>query len=655
MENNLNLFNFNYITHIIKESNDNNLLVTNLDNTSSIEIAIDLAYNYLINQENILILSDTLKDDLLNVESFRKLECIILDLHEQYDIKGKIDKLLELENKTDKNSINKIELVNRNIIKKLDTLIKVNSLFNNRYSNMSLLEKYIYTEKIRKDGILFNKSYKIFKLNNPFSNYNYCNLKDTCNSILSSDICIYYIKYRRFIDNDIFNCLLTPFDYNKLKESLYKLEKVILSVDKYGLIRSKYSEDFFCEILQNSIDEQYIFSLSNLINLKYNYELLNKKKKKKWYDFFNKSSKIDEEYNLNLYNNKQNDIYEEYIYNFNIINDFKANLLFLKDILEEENYNEIVKSLIKDNNLKETLLFYKKLILASMNIENTFEVINKLSNVEMDILNYCYVNSDKKRDMNLLIELIPNLKLCLEIEEEESKNLDIINLCCNYDTLIDSICYDLSKRNSLIVKYINDLCKYKIKEKYEFLKANIKNQELKCYFPCVISNFNYASINKLSEDGFFFKRVIILTDNIEDISYLKEINIISEKIILLTSTNSNLINFTKIDSLELNNRNISNDHNDIIYKEIEVYLINRCSVKDICNKTDYIEVYNGDKRLVIKVSPINYKNNDTIVYEDIHLYYHCKLNNIEFHRVWYRNWWLDKFKELKNIEKLLTI
>ena len=40
------------------------------------------------------------------------------------------------------------------------------------------------------------------------------------------------------------------------------------------------------------MDENYISSLTNIINLKYNYDLLNNNEKKEWFNIFKKKKKL---------------------------------------------------------------------------------------------------------------------------------------------------------------------------------------------------------------------------------------------------------------------------------------------------------------------------------------------------------------------------
>ena len=401
-------------------------------------------------------------------------------------------------------------------------------------------------------------------------------------------------------------------------------------------------------------------TLANIINFKYNYILLNKNKKKRWFNFFCKYENLDEEHNLTLYSINQKEIYEEYIHNFNIIRDLKDKLLFLKEIIKEENYNEIINSIIREDNIKECLSFNKKILNTAYNTEEIFKLIGELSNIEMDILDYCYNDLETKSDINLLISLIPTFKLYLEIEEEEAKYSDILNIYKNYDDIISSICDDITKRNSLILNSINNIWDNQLREGAPILKENINNigdEALKKFFPCVISSYTGENIKKLINENFFFKRTIFIINNPNDLLYLEDLNKISEKIIILSTLDNDLIGFKKINLLNLSRRDkISTDYN-LIYKDIEGYLINKFPSEKIYGNDDHIEMISRNKKIFIRISPVtiyedNYEDNYEVI-QDIFLYNNYKSNNIRFYRIWYRDWWIDKFKELNKLENFI--
>ena len=122
---------------------------------------------------------------------------------------------------------------------------------------------------------------------------NYNELKEACKNILSSGLSTQYIQYRRFVDNDIYNYLKLPLDYNLINDSIYLINTIIDNKEiEHNLIVSIYTEDFIDAYISNEIiDEDYILSLTNIVNLKYNYKLLNKTITKKWFNIFKKYNK----------------------------------------------------------------------------------------------------------------------------------------------------------------------------------------------------------------------------------------------------------------------------------------------------------------------------------------------------------------------------
>ena len=278
----------------------------------------------------------------------------------------------------------------------------------------------------------------------------------------------------------------------------------------------------------------------------------------------------------------------------------------------------------------------------------------------MDILDYCYNDLETKSDINLLISLIPTFKLYLEIEEEEAKYSDILNIYKNYDDIISSICDDITKRNSLILNSINNIWDNQLREGAPILKENINNigdEALKKFFPCVISSYTGENIKKLINENFFFKRTIFIINNPNDLLHLEDLNKISEKIIILSTLDNDLIGFKKINLLNLSRRDkISTDYN-LIYKDIEGYLINKFPSEKIYGNDDHIEMISRNKKIFIRISPVtiyedNYEDNYEVI-QDIFLYNNYKSNNIRFYRIWYRDWWIDKFKELNKLENFI--
>ncbi|MDV4151618.1 hypothetical protein R0131_12365, partial [Clostridium sp. AL.422] len=65
----------------------------------------------------------------------------------------------------------------------------------------------------------------------------------------------------------------------------------------------------------------------------------------------------------------------------------------------------------------------------------------------------------------------------------------------------------------------------------------------------------------------------------------------------------------------------------------------------------YMEIKGNSYILNLCMNP-TYKN-DSFVNRDIFLNKYYKDNNIYLYRLWYRDWWIDKYKELDKIEEYI--
>ncbi len=553
--------------------------------------------------------------------------------------------LLNLQEQTGKTIISKVELLYRSIDKKQDILKQISDFFNNCIDDIPLIEKYINTKRRLDSNHNYNKYYRTFRIKKPFKNYTYNELKEICNNIVLSDLSNQYIQYRRFTDNDIYQYLKLPLEYNLINDSIYIINTLIDNKDiDYNLSVSMYTADFIDAFISNGIiNEDFILSLTNIVNLKYNYHLLNKTTNKKWLNIFNKFNKIKEEENLNIFSRINDEIYEEYINNYNSIKRLKEKLSFLKSILKEEKFNEAINNIIKNGNVYENLLFYKKVLDIAYENRYAFNAINSLSSSQENILKYCYDDLEEKKYINELISIIPILKCYLDIEEEEIKNINITKLYNEYDSIINNIYAENSKKNDLISKAINKIWDNKLREASTLLKENIENipeEALSSFFPCAISSISNKAIEKIINKKLNYDKIIVISKEENKKSYFDSLEKLCKTIIFIDIDNNiKEYNFNKERSC------LIKEYKELL-SEIKYFLLNKNLPLDVIINDTYMEIKTNEYRIILLL-------NNNSVNEDIFLYKYYKDNNIYIYRLWYRDWWINKYKELDKINEYI--
>ena len=405
-----------------------------------------------------------------------------------------------------------------------------------------------------------------------------------------------------------------------------------------------YTADFIDAFISNGIiNEDFILSLTNIVNLKYNYHLLNKTTNKKWLNIFNKFNKIKEEENLNIFSRINDEIYEEYINNYNSIKRLKEKLSFLKSILKEEKFNEAINNIIKNGNVYENLLFYKKVLDIAYENRYAFNAINSLSSSQENILKYCYDDLEEKKYINELISIIPILKCYLDIEEEEIKNINITKLYNEYDSIINNIYAENSKKNDLISKAINKIWDNKLREASTLLKENIENipeEALSSFFPCAISSISNKAIEKIINKKLNYDKIIVISKEENKKSYFDSLEKLCKTIIFIDIDNNiKEYNFNKERSC------LIKEYKELL-SEIKYFLLNKNLPLDVIINDTYMEIKTNEYRIILLL-------NNNSVNEDIFLYKYYKDNNIYIYRLWYRDWWINKYKELDKINEYI--
>lgn len=674
----LSTLSFDYIIEsIIRYLKDNkDLIINNCSEEYLINIFECILYKLLFNENQVLILCDDYINKVIDTSVIKNLDKRAIYLKGSIDFESNLkERLLSLPEATGKTIISKVEVLSRSIDKKttqLIDLIKLFTLSNNK--SLSLIEKYKVTQrKLNKYDSLY-EYYSIYRIRKPFEKYSYFEVDNCVNEIIKSDLIKKYIKYRRFIDNNKFKILKEPVNYEMLNLAIYKIDELNKDTNfKVPLNYSQYTEDFIETLsINQKMPNEDLKSLVNLVNLKYNYNLLTHQKKNRLLSIFTKrKDNAKYENNLNKYSSIEDDITKEYEDNLRNINSYIDKLNFLKNVLNDEEYKSFLAALIRGKDLKDDLLKYRKIFYISYEMRDVLNLLKNLSEIEIEILNYAYNNIEDKKYMEDIIISIPKLKLYLEIEEDEIRFSDTIDKYKDFGKLLNELNEDIRIRNSLISESINYIWDNKLREKLEIGKNNIDKVDFsdkeitKSLFPCIISKLDNLQLKNINDNNIKFDKVIYLgkITNLDD-KTLETLKDLSKSIIILckdkVDTPLNLKSYENIDILNIDIPiTYDNSSENIIINEIQKYLegLGYISEKNVCIDNFNIELLIKDNNLntiaALKIDSETININSSYKLKDIYLNKVLKDKNIKLYRVWSRDWWINKSKELCKLEEFL--
>ena len=674
----LSTLSFDYIIEsIIRYLKDNkDLIINNCSEEYLINIFECILYKLLFNEKQVLILCDDYINKVIDTSVIKNLDKRAIYLKGSIDFESNLkEQLLSLPEATGKTIISKVEVLSRSIDKKtkqLIDLIKFFTLSNNK--SLSLTEKYKVTQrKLNKYDSLY-EYYSIYRIKKPFEKYSYFEVDNCVNEIIKSDLIKKYIKYRRFIDNNKFKILKEPVNYEMLNLAIYKIDELNKDTNfKVPLNYSQYTEDFIETLsINQKMPNEDLKSLVNLVNLKYNYNLLTHQKKNRLLSIFTKrKDNAKYENNLNKYSSIEDDITKEYEDNLRNINSYIDKLNFLKNVLNDEEYKSFLAALIRGKDLKDDLLKYRKIFYISYEMRDVLNLLKHLTEIEIEILNYAYNNIEDKKYMEDIIISIPKLKLYLEIEEDEIRFSDTIDKYKDFGKLLNELNEDIRIRNSLISESINYIWDNKLREKLKIGKNNIDKVDFsdkeitKALFPCIISKLDNLQLKNINDNNIKFDKVIYLgkITNLDD-KTLETLKDLSKSIIILckdkVDTPMNLKSCENIDILNIDKSiTYDNSSENIIINEIQKYLegLGYISEKNVCIDNFNIELLIKDNNLntiaALQIDSETININSSYKLKDIYLNKVLKDKNIKLYRVWSRDWWINKSKELCKLEEFL--
>ena len=683
--NNFKIINYlDYLSYLsLEKYKDKMLLIEGFSEDMLLCIFEKILQNLIFNKKKVLIISS----DFLNVIKDNKIIKLIkgkeINLTENINLKKYLrEQILNLPELTGKTYISKVDVISRRINRKIDIITNFIKLLHDKdENNLSLLEKYNITyKKLSKYDYLYNY-YKRFRIKKALMDYSYRELKNAKEKIINSNIVDEYLRYRRYIDNSMFKVLKEDINIFILKEALVNLKKLNNRENlQITLINSKYKQDFLDNYFVNqNMKEEDVDVLANIVNIKFNSELIKKKEKKSFFKFFNRKI-IDNEYEnkLNEFKNIENDIKKEYISNLNSLNYYINEVIFLKDILKEEEYNALIKNYISGEDIKEKLEAYEKIVNISINIRETINYINTLDKIILDILDYSYSNLEYKDEMMNLISNLDYLKLHYEIENTEVLNKDLLENSNKYESLLSEIKNDLKIKDDLIKNSLNLVWNNVIREKLQISKLTkekieIDNEEsYNDLFPCIITDLSSLyRIENFRKYLINFEKIIIFDKELEDeyLNFIKDINL-KEKIILFLREENICLKDLKYKELHRLREDLDELENN--FKTKCIIQRNESFMRDLCKfirglgysfiQNYKIGIYNipiliNDiklkKKIAILLDGDISKLGEYVIIDDLYIKDELNANNIESYRIWTRDIWLNKVKSYDKLEEFL--
>lgn len=598
---------------------------------------------FLFNEKNILLLCNSYKD-IENISIIKELGNKVIYLNKNNDnlikkLEYEIENLKEITGKT---FINKVYLINRKFIKNITKIDNINKFFYDK-DDVSLIDLYYKSNrKISKYSDMY-KDYSIFRIKGSIINKNFEELHKIKTKIINDKVYDKYIRYRRYKDNTKLKILNEKIDNENIDTFIKKIKEINKN-DKIRIMfnESQYIKDFLESYIHNSnLDDKDIKTIANMINVKHNSYILKEEEvsKRKKYIFkkkyeVNKKNKIEEF-------NKLEEIIKSEITNIKFTLDKEVNKYkFLKDIISEKPYYEIIRNFIYGNDVKENVEIIEKLLFVKNNLKSLTNEIETYDKGVIDILKYAYENVEDKETMVDVIENIEIFNANYEIEKRELSNINTDNYKI-YDEIINEIIEDQISRENYINHSIKYVWENKIKEELKINNGSyiiLENDYLDTYtslFPIqiglkgsvdegIIKKFN--SVIDISEDS------ITLFKDYED----KNIEIKNSM-------------FLSDDIINLYKYNKENNYHNILLNYLNSKYINLTTnfKVDNINLPFYIESESDKFCLIIDdIDKLNYD-----LYKELYFISVIKEYNIKIIRVWIRDLWEDSNKVFKSINK----
>ena len=398
--------------------------------------------------------------------------------------------------------IKKMTVLRRQINNNAENIIKIFSTFINKNSiNYSLNDLYSITNKSIEFKDKEFEYYSILSKSPIILEGNSSEIIKEVNYIMKNNYVNKFLKYKKFKNNKKFDIIKDDINKEDIDKVIKKLSGILNNNFAFipPIYFNEYTSDFENErIYYENYSNDKIKDIVKNINYKHNKEILNEAESLKWYKHLGiKSYKEMLARKKELYDYYKEEeilICNQYIENIEYLQMFLGSFSFVNKVYKGEVLEEINKRIINEEELynyiyyiKETLIIYKNYLVLKSNIE-------MLNETSMEFLDYIYEKLTDKKDLNSILEFIPNYYYYKKIESMEDNNIDIINSYNKVYEKIIKLNEALKLYNKILLKGLRGICNMEIKR--FSIENNIKINEL--------------DINKLTYERYFQENIKFL-------------------------------------------------------------------------------------------------------------------------------------------------
>ncbi|MBX7363792.1 hypothetical protein K4H50_06805, partial [Clostridium chauvoei] len=159
---------------------------------NKIESIVNIVIDSLIKGKRVLIVNDDINEINLLEDHLSIIKGKYLNINIKENIKMTIlqktyREIFNLSQNTGKTTISKLNLLSKNIEKKIDSLVDIHNILNTKgYCKLTLLEMYNLSNNI--DNIEEYNYYRPYRIKKPFINYSYEILNNKISNILKNNI-----------------------------------------------------------------------------------------------------------------------------------------------------------------------------------------------------------------------------------------------------------------------------------------------------------------------------------------------------------------------------------------------------------------------------------------------------------------------------------